>query len=61
MNSKLKARLSLTVQNAFIITKYKGIDPELTAGTITGTTNPGIDNNIYPRPRTILLGVNLTF
>jgi iron complex outermembrane receptor protein len=50
--SKVKARLSLTVQNAFIITKYKGIDPEV---------DGGIDNNIYPRPRTFLLGVNVTF
>jgi TonB-dependent starch-binding outer membrane protein SusC len=49
---KLKVRLSLTVQNAFIITKYKGIDPEV---------DGGIDNNIYPRPRTILLGLNVTF
>jgi iron complex outermembrane receptor protein len=49
---KLKARVSLTVQNAFIITKYKGLDPEI---------DGGIDNNIYPRPRTLLLGVNVTF
>jgi len=47
-----KARLSLTVQNAFIITKYKGLDPEV---------NGGIDNNFYPRPRVFVLGVNLTF
>jgi len=56
MTQKLKARLSLTVQNAFIITKYKGIDPELSGGA-----NPGIDNNIYPRPRTFLVGLNVTF
>ena len=49
---KLKARLSLTVQNAFMITNYKGLDPEV---------DGGIDNNIYPRPRTILLGLNVTF
>ncbi|MCW5912642.1 MAG: TonB-dependent receptor [Cyclobacteriaceae bacterium] len=48
----LKARISLTVQNAFIITKYKGLDPESVSG---------IDNNIYPRPRTFLLGLNVTF
>jgi len=47
-----RARLSLTVQNAFIITKYKGLDPEV---------NGGIDNNFYPRPRVYVLGVNLTF
>lgn len=49
---KLKARISFTVQNAFIITKYSGIDPEVVGG---------IDNNIYPRPRTYLVGLNLTF
>jgi iron complex outermembrane receptor protein len=49
---RLKARVSLTVQNAFLITNYKGIDPEI---------ENGIDNNIYPRPRTFLVGVNFTF
>ncbi|HCX24809.1 MAG: SusC/RagA family protein [Flammeovirgaceae bacterium] len=48
----LEARISATVQNAFIITNYTGIDPEVSGG---------IDNNIYPRPRTFLLGVNLNF
>lgn len=41
-----------TVQNPLLITQYTGIDPEL---------NDGIDNNIYPRSRTILFGVNATF
>jgi len=49
---KLKARISFTVQNAFFITKYNGLDPEV---------DGGIDNNIYPRPRTFLLGINLTY
>ena len=44
-------RISFNVQNVFIITKYKGIDPEL---------NNGIDNQLYPRPRTYSLGLNLT-
>jgi iron complex outermembrane receptor protein len=48
----VKTRLSFTVQNAFTITKYKGLDPEV---------NGGIDNNFYPRPRVFVLGVNLTF
>ncbi len=51
-SQKLKARVSFTVTNAFTITDYKGIDPEV---------NGGIDNNIYPRPRTFLVGLNLTF
>ncbi len=47
-----KVRLSLTVQNALTITKYKGIDPEVSGG---------IDNNFYPRPRTFMLGVSITY
>jgi hypothetical protein len=51
-NGKVKTRLSFTVQNAFIITDYSGLDPEVAGG---------IDNNIYPRPRVFLLGLNATF
>jgi TonB-dependent starch-binding outer membrane protein SusC len=49
---KLGLYLSLTVQNAFVITKYKGLDPEVFNG---------IDNNIYPRPRVFLVGLKLDF
>ena len=45
-------RLSFTVNNAFIVTKYSGQDPE---------NFNGIDNNFYPRPRTYTFGVNLDF
>jgi len=46
------ARLSFTVQNALILTKYSGLDPEVSGG---------IDNNFYPRPRTYMFGIGLTF
>jgi TonB-dependent starch-binding outer membrane protein SusC len=42
-----------TLQNAFTITGYSGVDP--TAGLI------GIDNNIYPRSRTFTGGLSLRF
>jgi TonB-linked SusC/RagA family outer membrane protein len=60
---KMKARLSLTVQNVFVVTKYSGIDPEVNGGPdLNGAQNTnGIDNNLYPRPRTFLLGLNVTF
>jgi len=48
----LGARLSFTVQNALILTKYSGLDPEVPGG---------FDNNFYPRPRTFILGLGLTF
>jgi iron complex outermembrane receptor protein len=50
-------RLYATVQNPFVITGYKGLDPEI--GTIDNKT--GIDNNIYPRPLITMLGVSLNF
>jgi iron complex outermembrane receptor protein len=49
---KLKGHVGLTVQNAFVITKYTGLDPEI---------ENGIDNNIYLRPRVIVLGISLEF
>jgi len=51
-------RLYATVNNAFVITKYKGIDPEINQGGIS----PGIDmDNFYPKTRTALVGVNVAF
>jgi iron complex outermembrane receptor protein len=44
--------LSLSGQNLLTITDYTGLDPEVSGG---------IDYNIYPRPITYVLGVNLTF
>jgi iron complex outermembrane receptor protein len=57
-HTRTNLRLNATVQNVFVITKYKGLDPEIGAGT---ANNPGIDNNLYPRPRIYSLGVNLDF
>jgi TonB-dependent starch-binding outer membrane protein SusC len=42
-----------TVQNAFTLTDYSGVDPEVGLG--------GIDNNPYPRSRTFTVGVNVGF
>ncbi|WP_420186721.1 SusC/RagA family TonB-linked outer membrane protein [Bacteroides pyogenes] len=52
-NEKQTARVYATVQNPFVITKYSGLDPEI--------SGEGIDNNIYPRPRVFMIGLNLNF
>ena len=44
--------VNVSVQNAFVITKYTGIDPEVFLG---------IDNNTYSRPRSFLFGLNVNF
>ncbi|PKP27129.1 MAG: SusC/RagA family TonB-linked outer membrane protein [Bacteroidetes bacterium HGW-Bacteroidetes-2] len=45
-------RASITGTNLFVITDYKGLDPEISSG---------IDNNFYPRPRGFVLGFNFIF
>lgn len=50
-HDKSKLLVGLTVNNAFIISPYSGIDPEIASG---------IDLNIYPRPRIFSLNLTLT-
>lgn len=51
-NEKLKFRIGTSVQNAFVISKYDGLDPEIFGG---------IDNNMYPRPRIFSVNLNIEF
>ena len=51
--SKVSGRAFCTVSNPFVITKYSGLDPEVGIG--------GVDNSIYPRSMTTVLGINLQF
>ena len=49
-------RIYGSITNAFIITKYTGMDPEI------GSWNPlsaGMDNGFYPQSRVFTIGVNL--
>lgn len=52
LNNHLRLRLYGAVQNPFVITKYKGLDPEVFSG---------IDNGVYPKPTTFSLGVVASF
>jgi len=62
-----KARLYFAAQNLFVITGYKGLDPEveLFRGESSDTDaglSPGIEpRQFFPKARTFTLGVNLTF
>ncbi|MGM9762783.1 MAG: SusC/RagA family TonB-linked outer membrane protein [Candidatus Cryptobacteroides sp.] len=51
-------RLSFSADNVFVVTKYSGMDPDVS------TNNPlftGFDRMSYPKPRTFTFGVNLKF
>jgi len=52
INTPIKGRIFSTVQNPVVFTKYKGLDPEVTGG---------VDNDFYPRPLVMMLGVNINF
>ena len=54
LRNNLRLRLYGAVQNPFVITKYKGLDPEL-------VYQQGIDGSVYPRPITFTLGVVANF
>ncbi|HEX3024737.1 MAG TPA: TonB-dependent receptor [Chitinophagaceae bacterium] len=57
-NAVKSLRVYLSTNNLFVITKFTGIDPEVNQGGIA----PGIDyNNFYPKTRSFLLGVNVSF
>ncbi len=51
-------RAYVSANNLFVITKFTGVDPEVNQGGIA----PGIDyNNFYPKTRSFLLGINVSF
>ncbi|MDE6561178.1 MAG: TonB-dependent receptor [Muribaculaceae bacterium] len=52
IDHNLRLRVYGAVQNPFVITKYRGLDPEVFSG---------IDNSVYPRPVSFNLGVIATF
>ncbi len=59
-----QCRIYAQVQNAFTFTKYDGMDPEIGYGPEGDNGQgwvSGVDLGYYPRPRTVLFGVNLKF
>ncbi len=53
----LSSRVYATVQNLYSFQQYKSYNPDFTSGTL----NPGFDFGSYPKPRTIMIGVQVTF
>jgi hypothetical protein len=60
------ARFYVSVQNVFTITRYSGLDPEMTTSADAASSNDGpkalnIDWGTYPAARTITVGANIKF
>lgn len=57
-----KARLSVTGQNLWVMTNYDGFDPEVNKdNSINGVLSYGIDYLSYPKAKSFIIGLNLTF
>ena len=70
MTSKVgmdRVRLYLQAQNLFTITKYTGLDPDVTIVNLQEGYNSrrdlemGVDNGRYPIARTVYFGINVEF
>lgn len=54
-----RVRVYASALNLYTFTKYEGMDPEIGYGIDAGSS--GIDLGYYPRPRTYMVGLNVTF
>ena len=57
-------RIYVQAANLFTITKYSGVDPEVSGGNIGGVaavTDFGVDEGAYPSTKNYLIGINLKF
>ncbi len=53
----MNSRVYVTVQNLYSFQKYDGYNPDFTSGVL----NPGFDFGSYPKPRTFMFGIQLSF
>ncbi len=54
-------RLFASVQQAFVITGYSGMNPQINFAGLDPTRGIGVDENAYPVPRTFSIGISTTF
>ncbi|GAA4780640.1 TonB-dependent receptor [Olivibacter ginsenosidimutans] len=54
-------RVYASVQQAFVITGYSGMSPEINLNSLDATNGIGVDENAYPIPRTFAIGINTSF
>ncbi len=59
-----KLRLYISGQNLLTLTDYSGLDPEIGIATTVGAGNSsayGIDYGNYPQPKSVIVGLQVTF
>ncbi|WP_298715724.1 TonB-dependent receptor [Chitinophaga sp.] len=56
-----QAKLTVSGQNLYTLTRYKGFDPEATSTAAGSDADAGIDLGAYPSPKTLSVRLNLSF
>ncbi len=59
LNWMQSASIYISANNLYTFTEYNGMDPEV--GYAPDSWASGIDLGLYPLPRTVMMGVNVTF
>jgi hypothetical protein len=54
-------RIYAEAQNLWVLTSYKGFDPEVSSNGGLADRTAGVDYGAYPSARTILIGLSLKF
>ena len=54
-------RIYGTGYNLLCFTKYSGFDPEVDTSSKKNPMTPGVDYAAYPKSRSYVLGINVTF
>ncbi len=61
-NGKFESmRIYVQAQNPYVLTKYKGFDPEVSSNGGSNDKTAGVDFAAYPQAKTYTIGVNVTF
>ncbi len=58
---KGQLRVSVSAQNVFTITDYKGRDPEVSSNGYSNDFDGGVDYGTYPMPKIYTIGLSYKF
>lgn len=56
-----KCQLVLSGRNILTVTKYTGLDPEISSGGVNSAFDRGVDNNTMPNTKSYQVGLNIGF
>lgn len=56
-----RLQLVLTGRNLLTFTKYTGMDPEISSGTVNSAFDRGVDHNTLPNTKSYQIGLNVGF